>query len=125
MANTLSNDPIIELKIKVPVNVIRVHFSTAIESSVGEWFSWDDVVIDINGNPVQATLTYWEDGEEDDEKTIVFTDRMFAEGLQQYVTVKGSQTTEVQYLGEGDWDIDALGADCIVQYMVYGDIILS
>ena len=123
MSTPLINPVFIELKIKVPVATIRAHFSTAIESP-SPWFTWKETVYDKDDSPIQSTLTYWQYGNERKLAERVVTDRDFAEGLQKFLIIHGL-TTRVQYHGEGEWDIDADGADSIVQYIVYDDLLLS
>jgi hypothetical protein len=123
MRTPLVNPIIIELKVKTPVRQVRAHFSTAI-SSPSEWFKWDDVIYDKDGLPIKASLTYWEHGSERKLKTVEFSDRDFANGLQAFLRVQGTGLT-VQYTSDGEWDIDAEGADSIMQYAIYDDIIMS
>lgn len=123
MTTPLINPVMIDLKVKVPVSDIRAHFSTAIETP-WDWFSWSDVVYDKDNNPIKATLTYWHEGDEHRLRKREVTDRDFADGLQKYLRVHGTTTT-VQYNGDGEWDIDADGADSIMQYVVYEEILLS
>lgn len=123
MSSPLINPVLIDLKVKVPVSSIRAHFSTAIENPYS-WFHWTDVQYDKDNNPIKGTLTYWHQGDESRLRKREVTDRDFANGLQSYVRVHGL-TVPVQYHGDDDWDIDADGADAIMQYVVYEEILLS
>ena len=123
MSSPLINPVHIELKIKVPVSQIRVHFSTAIETAMS-WFHWSDVELDKENNPIKGTLTYWFEGDEHRLRKREVTDRDFANGLQAYLRIHGL-TNYVQYVGDGEWDIDADGADAIMQYVVYEELLLS
>lgn len=123
MSNPLINPVILEIPVKIPPATIRTHFSTAIASS-SEWFQWSDVKYDEDNNPYLAKLTYWQHGNERKLVTMEFSDRDFFRGLRQYLKIHGTTET-VQYYGDGEFDIDALGADAIVQYAVYEELLLS
>jgi len=110
--------------ITVPVNDIGDHMSTAVEQGY-EWFVWENIVRNIDGGITQATLIYPRDGDEDDCVERTFTDIDFTKGLQRFMEKNPQGTLEVSYDGNGDWDIDANGADAIVQYAVYGELIFS
>ena len=123
MSSRLANDYWIDLRVKVPVRVARAHFSTAVENAY-EWFSWHMVEYDEDGSPISAILFY-QDGNNRRQKRI-FTDLDFCKGLQTYVKLHfGKPLPCVQYLGDDEWDIDADGADMIVQYAVFGELVFS
>ena len=121
MARIASGTPTVTLE--VPVNDLGDHMVTAVEQGY-EWFQWDNVVQDEKGRITQATLEYPNNGDEDDVVERTFTDLDFVQGLRKFVAKYGL-TTEVTYQGDGDWDIDAAGADAIVQEFLYGEQIFS
>jgi len=108
----------------VPVNDVPTHMVTAVEQGY-EWFDWENVVYNADKDIVQATLRYPRDGDESDIVEMTFTDVDFLNGLQKFLSKHPRGTTEVIYQGDGDWDIDANGADAIVQFAVYGECIFS
>jgi len=97
---------------------------TAVEQGY-EWFDWENVVYNEDKDIVQATLRYPRDGDEDDIVEMTFTDVDFLSGLQKLLSKHPRGTSTVIYQGGGDWDIDASGADSIVQFAVYGEEIFS
>jgi len=121
LAKILSNTPTVTLS--VPVNDVGDHMVTAVEQGF-EWFVWDNIVYDKDGGVTQATLIYPKDGDEDDCVECTFTDIDFIRGLQRFVEKYGT-TREITYQGGGDWDLDASGADSVVQMAVYGELIFS
>jgi hypothetical protein len=52
------------------------------------------------------------------------TQEHFAAGLATLVT-KNGQLSEYSYIGEGEWDIDANGYDCILQMAIFGELIFG
>lgn len=121
MAEILSETP--KITLSVPVCDVGDHMVTAVEQGY-EWFTWDSIVFDKDDNIVQATLHFAKDGDEDQPAMMIFTDKDFIRGLQRYLDVHGENST-VRYQGDGDWDIDACGADSIVQMAVYDQLIFS
>ena len=123
MAKTVTEGTV-SVTLTVPVNGVGDHMVSAVEQGY-EWFVWQNVVYGVDGGVTQASLLYPKDGDEDDIVEVIFTGLDFVRGLQLFLLAYPQGTSTVQYLGNGEWDIDANGADGIVQFAVYGELMFS
>lgn len=145
--------PLPVVKIEVPVKDIESHMVTCVEQGF-EWFYWVDARTTRDGYdytevklyddsfqlvepyltreglkehlpelPDEAQILRWEDG----YPVFRFNTEDFVRGLGACMA-KGlghSMVASIQYQGDGDWDLDSGGADCVVQMALLGDIVFG
>jgi hypothetical protein len=141
------------VKIEVPVKDVESHMVCCIEQGF-EWFRWLKVSEGKEGYdsaevmlfddsfrarkdgqnreglkeelptlPDDAVILRWQDG----YPVFRFNTEDFVRGLGACMA-KGlgrSMVASIRYDGNGDWDIDSGGADCVVQMALLGDIVFG
>lgn len=109
------------------VRNVDLHMVTVLESPFGHWFRWSKAVGTEQGyaSAVLEAEVAVGDGW---MPARIFTTADFVVGLQRWVTrygAGGDKLAHVQYLGDGEWDIDSPGADAVVQMAVYGYMVFG
>lgn len=141
------------VKIEVPVNDIEMHMVTCVEQG-WFWFDWlkaepttdgyGRCEVMLNDNSYQLTepylnreglkehLTHLPDGAEilrwmNGYPVFKFDHDDFVRGLGLWLEKNGTRRTmaQVQYNGDGEWDIDAPGADAVVQLALLGEVVFG
>jgi hypothetical protein len=143
----------VNVTIEVPVKDIHLHMATCIESGYN-WFRWREVEADETGNgylrarvvlfddsyklaeytrealkavlptlPDGAVIVDWRSG----YPVFRFDHTDFIRGLKACAErgIGKGCISQVDYQGGGDWDIDANGADAIVQLALLGELVFG